>query len=138
MGLAGRRRFATVVGLIGMVTAASVGTAIASGNSIHIRVPSGATAGVQYSVKLHGFAAHSERLYMFIDHHKCGANPAVEHARANGDYWTVNGSYHKVSSGWSSPVVGKQHVCGYLQSLSKPLNAAGGVLAHTSKSFMVS
>lgn len=109
----------------------------ASGNAIlHIKTPRHATAHQKYSIGVSGHARRTETLYMFIDHRACGANPAVEHARANGVIWVVHGDFHKTSRGWSGPA-SSQHVCAYLAKASAPKNSPHGVLAHRFKAFTV-
>ena len=110
---------------------ACVGTALATGNSVHVQTPLTVPHGVQYSITLRGFAVNPERLYLFVDVHTCGANPSVEHHRANGFVWTVDGHFKEVSKGWfvRRGYVGLDHACGYLQSLSEPANSPFGVLA---------
>lgn len=122
-------------------------TAWAAGNTISIKTPSDAKTspttcgksqiGCRYfSVGLSGHAITTETLYMFLDRHTCGANPAVEHRRADAQVWTVHGSYH-VSQKWYSEKGGTAHVCAYLQKASEPENAAGGVLAHKFARFTI-
>jgi hypothetical protein len=55
----------------------------------------------------------------------------VEHHRANGDIWTVQGQFKKISKHWLAPrrYIGLDHACGYLQRLSEPENSDSGVLA---------
>lgn len=147
-----RGRFSTsvvVTVIAGGVLAAS-GWA-AAGNTISVTVPSDAhvspsscqpasnqTATCKtFSVTLKGHATSAERLYMFLDFKACGANPAVEHARANGSVWSVEGSYKEVSKGWVSYKRGTDHVCAYLQKASEVENSPGGILAHKFASFKV-
>jgi hypothetical protein len=107
---------------------ACVGSALASGNRAQIKVPKRAEAGVSYAVTIHGHTAALARLYLFIDYHKCGANPAVEHQRANGVYWTVQGKFSKTSRGWRTPTKGPDHACVYLVNPSAAIDSPLGVL----------
>jgi hypothetical protein len=120
------------------LAAVGAGTALAAGaNRIRLTVPKHARIKHSYSLALGGHAATSERLYLFVDYHRCGRNPAVEHRRAPGYYWTVDGSFHEVSRGWTSHLRGVDHSCGYLQKLSEPLNAPGGILARAQRSYRI-
>src|SRR5437763_6188653 len=86
------------------VLALFAATALATGNFVTAHAPRHAQANQHYSIKLSGHAKRIERLYMFVDYHRCGATPAAEHARANGDIWTVQGDFAVKSAGWSSPL----------------------------------
>jgi hypothetical protein len=114
-----------------------VGTAVASSNSVQVTPPSSVPAKTLYSISLSGHAARKERLYLFVDYHKCGANPQVEHSRASGDYWYVNGDFTEVAKGWYARKTGKDHVCAFLQKKSQAVNAAGGVTAHAFKAYQI-
>jgi hypothetical protein len=116
---------------------ACVGSALASANRAEIKVPKRAKAGVAYAVTIHGHAAALARLYLFIDYHKCGANPAVEHQRANGVYWTVQGKFSKTSHGWRTPTKGPDHACVYLVNPSAPIDSPLGVLVRSRAKYRI-
>lgn len=121
-----------------LVVLGFAGAAVArGGNRVHVRVPKHAKLNRYYSISLHGSAAKTERLYLFLDYHGCGANPAVEHARANGDVWIVHGSFNEVAKHWRSSLRGVDHACAYLQRASKPENSRGGIVARASKAYRV-
>ena len=127
-------RTATIVAAV--LATAGVGTALATGNSVHVHAPVAVPDGKSYSITLHGFAAHRERLYLFVDIHKCARNPSVEHRRASGFIWTVDGRFKRFSGGWVvHHYVGLDHACGYLQKLSKPANSPFGILARDSATY---
>jgi hypothetical protein len=132
----GSRRLSTGLALLtlacAIVVAAFVGVALAAGNTVHVHPPADAKLNVAYSVSITGHTAGSERLYLFIDFHKCGATPAVEHQRANGDIWTLpGGKYKRTAKGWRSSLRGPDHACAYVQKLSQPVNSGAGILAHS-------
>src|SRR5581483_4449638 len=92
-----------------------VGTALATGNSVQVHTPVTVPDGKTYSITLRGSAAQMERLYLFVDVHKCGRNPSVEHGRATGFIWTVSGTFKQVSRGWVvHHYVGLDHACAFL------------------------
>ena len=130
------RRFSSALLATGLLAAVLAASAWAAGNVIRISTPRHATANHNYSIGFRGHANTTEHLYMFVDAHACGANPAIEHARANGDIWTVKGNFHVVAKGWHGPA-SKQHVCAYLVKFSEPENSPNGVLAHRFKGFIV-
>jgi hypothetical protein len=131
------RRLRTPVLAVAILAVACVGSAQASGNRAHIKVPKHAKAGVAYAVGIQGHAAAIARLYLFIDYHKCGANPAVEHQRANGVYWTVRGTFAKTSHGWRTPTKGPDHACVYLVKPSAPIDSALGVLVRARAKYRI-
>jgi hypothetical protein len=114
-----------------------VGSAVASDNHADVKVPKRAKAGVAYAVTIHGHAAAVARLYLFIDYHQCGANPAVEHQRANGVYWTVKGTFAKTSHGWRTPTKGPDHACVYLVNPSAPIDSPLGVLVRAHAKYRI-
>jgi hypothetical protein len=131
-----RRAYLRAATTIGVLAIACVGTALATGNTIHVQAPAAVPDGKTYSITLRGYAAHTERLYLFVDVHKCARNPSVEHGRASGFIWTVDGHYKRVSNGWVvHHYVGLDHACGYLQALSEPANSPFGVLARGSATY---
>src|SRR6185437_3332589 len=103
------------------VLAIFAATALAAGNTLHVHVPSSATAGQRYKIKMHGFARGTKILYVFLDYAGCRRTPAGEHQRANGYIWQVSGDYSEVGIG-SSPHSGTNHVCAYLVKKSAPKN----------------
>lgn len=122
----------------GVVIVACVGVALATGYSVGMKAPAHAKMGVPYSVSFHGTAAQSVRWYLFVDYHRCGANPAVEHLRAAGADGTLRrGKFHHTSSGWTSSRRGTDHACVYLAKLSAPFNGSKGVLAHSFASYRI-
>lgn len=127
-----------------VVLCAFGGAALAQGNSISITPPTNAKVGKSYSLTVSGYAAQTERLYLFDDIVKCGPNPHVEHAAppaghsANGADYVVSGAFSKTSRGWRSPRATTYHVCAYLAGSSEPLNSANGVLLRAGKKFNVS
>jgi hypothetical protein len=131
----GHRRAAALGCAIAAV--AFVGPASAAGNGLQLTVPKHASVGVPYSVTISGNAVKAERLYIFLDYHKCGATPADEHQRTSGNYWTVHGGFTRTSSGWTSSRRGKDHACAYLAKLSEPLNSPSGVLAHAFAGYQI-
>lgn len=129
-------RAAAIGGVV--LASACVGTALATGNSVHLRAPTAVPDGKTYSITLRGFATHSERLYLFVDLDKCARNPSVEHGRASGFIWTVDGHFKRVSHGWVvHHYVGLDHACGYLQELSAPENSPYRILARGSVTYAV-
>jgi hypothetical protein len=126
----GYLRAAALTAAVVMVGCA--GSALANGDSVRVQTPVTVPDGVQYSITLRGFAVGRERLYLFVDLHACGANPSIEHRRADGFVWTVAGRFKEVSKHWvvRSGYVGLDHACGYLQKLSEPQNSPFGILAH--------
>lgn len=136
MGISKALKSATVTGAV--LAIACLGTALATGNSVHVHAPVAVPDGKTYSITLRGSAAHPERLYLFVDIHRCARNPSVEHTRASGFTWTVSGSFKRVSGGWVvHHYVGLDHACGYLQKLSEPDNSPFGVLARGSATYAV-
>jgi hypothetical protein len=124
--------------LTGAVLAiACVGSAVASDYHAEVKVPKRAKAGVAYAVTIDGHAAAVARLYLFIDYHKCGANPAVEHQRANGVYWMVHGKFTKTSHGWRTPTKGPDRACVYLVDPSAPIDSALGVLVRAHAKYRI-
>ncbi len=123
-----------------VVITAFCGAALAQGDSLSIKPPKNARVNKNYSFTVSGFASTTERLYFFDDVVRCGPNPHVEHAvhNANGDDYTVSGSFTKVSHGWRSPKSTTYHVCAYLVNSSAPFNPSSGVLLTASKKFKVS
>ncbi len=144
------RLFSTSV-LVTLVVAGVMATAAwAAGNTVSVKPPSNAKVSPStcssstptgcrvFSISLSGHAKTSARLYMFLDYHACGANPAVEYDSGDAGYvWGVSGSFHKVSKGWYSDKSGTDHVCAYLQKPSQPENSAGGILAHRFARFTI-
>jgi hypothetical protein len=120
-----------------ILATACAGSALASGNRAHVKVPKHAKAGVAYAVTIGGHTAAIARLYLFIDYHKCGANPAVEHQRANGVYWTVQGTFTKTSHGWRTPTKGPDHACVYLVKPSAPIDSPLGVLVRARAKYRI-
>jgi hypothetical protein len=116
---------------------ACVGSALASSNHAHVKVPKHAKAGAAYAVTVRGHTAKIARLYLFIDYHTCGANPAVEHQRANGVYWTVQGAFTKTSRGWRTPTKGPDHACVYLVNPSAPIDSPLGVLVRARAKYRI-
>lgn len=131
------RRLRTPVLTGPILAVAGVGSALASANHADIKVPKRAKAGVAYAVTIRGHAAASARLYLFIDYHTCGANPAVEHQRANGVYWTVQGKFSKTSHGWRTPTKGPDHACVYLVNPSEPIDSPLGVLVRARAKYRI-
>lgn len=111
---------------------------VASGgrNSVIAHPPAHARAGRPYSIKLSGHAVGAESLYVFLDYRGCGATPAIEHARANGFIWAVEGNFSEIGRG-KSPRAGHNHVCAYLVRRSAPKNPNAGVLAHDFVTFTI-
>jgi hypothetical protein len=133
-----RRAFKSASIISATLAIACVGTALATANSVHVHAPVAVPDGKNYSITLGGSAAHPERLYLFVDVHKCSRDPSVEHHRASGFIWTVSGLYKRVSSGWVvHNYVGLDHACGYLQKLSAPANSGLGILARGSATYAV-
>jgi hypothetical protein len=135
-GRRGVKRLAPLAVVVGMVALAS--PALAGGDRVRVSVPSYVQRNVAYSITLRGFVVGRARLYLFVDYRRCGPNPAVEHARANGTIWSVvHGRFKVVDRGWLAHLRGIDHACGYLQRLSEPRNAAGGILARGSVAYRV-
>ncbi len=111
-------------------------TVLGGTNSLTIHPPTNARVNTPYSVKLSGHAGVPEALYLFTDYKGCGATPAIEHARANGYIWPVQGNFSKLSTG-KSPRAGQDHLCAYLVNRSAPRNPNGGVLAHSFVTFTI-
>jgi hypothetical protein len=103
-------------------------TALAATNTLHVNVPSNATANQKYKIKMHGHATGTKILYVFLDYAGCRRTPAGEHKRANGYIWQVSGDYTEVGIG-TSPHSGTNHVCAYLVKKSAPKNPSTGIVA---------
>ena len=128
------RSSAVAVAITGAVFA---GSALAAGNSVRVKLQGTPKAGKRYGFVITGNAVRNARLYLFVDYVRCGPNPAVEHARANGNIWTVRGRFTRTSTGWSSKVRGADHACVYLTKRSAKRNGAHGVLAHAFLTYQV-
>ena len=111
-------------------------TALATANTLHVRVPSNATANQRYPIKLHGHANGTKVLYVFLDYRGCRQTPAGEHQRANGYIWEVSGDYSETGIG-TSPHSGTNHVCAYLVKRSAPKNPRTGIVAATFVTFTI-
>ncbi len=98
-------------------------------SSVIAHPPTNARAKTGYSIRLTGHAAGAETLYAFLDYRGCAATPAIEHTRANGYIWAVQGNFSKTANG-NSPRAGQNHVCAYLVKKTAPKNPNAGVLAH--------
>jgi hypothetical protein len=124
----------------GLVAVFAAGTALAAGaNRIRLGAPRDARSGVGYTVSVSGHAAKEERLYLFVDYHACGRNPAIEtvHGGVYGVHWIVKrGKFHERLR-VTSTGVGTDHLCAYLQKRSEPLNAPGGILARAHLSYRI-
>lgn len=105
-------------------------------NSVVIHPPTNARVNRSYSIKLSGHAVGAGTLYVFLDHMGCAASPAVEHTRANGYIWAVQGSFSELSKG-KSPRAGQDHLCAYLVKNTAPKNPRTGILAHDFVTFTI-
>jgi hypothetical protein len=121
-----------------LLTCTSVGVALATGNGVEVRGPAHARVHVAYAISFHGTVDEKVRWYLFVDYHRCGPNPAVEHTRANGIYGTFpKGDFHHRSPGWTSSQAGTDHACVYLTKRSAPFNGATGVIAHSFATYQI-
>jgi hypothetical protein len=111
--------------------------ASAGGNSLVVKVATTILAHRSYSVTLMGGASERVRLYLFVDYKGCAHSPAVEHARAGGEIWYVNGAFHARSRGWRADRRGRDYACGYLQDASLAVNSGKGVIARDVTRFRV-
>lgn len=105
-------------------------------NSVVVHPPINARVNRSYPIKLTGHAVAPEVLYLFLDYRGCAASPAVEHTRANGYIWAVQGNFSKSLAG-RSPRAGQNHLCAYLVSKTAPKNPRTGILAHNFVTFTV-
>jgi hypothetical protein len=100
--------------LVGGLLAVCAATALAAGNSVHVRVPSDARKNVHYRIKLHGHAAGQKVLYIFVNDLKpCASTPAKDRKRANGFRWAVQGDYAESVLGLTHHT-GQVYACAYL------------------------
>jgi hypothetical protein len=119
------------------VCALCASTALAlNGNTITAHRPRDARVGVNYNIRVSGFATGSKVMYAFLDYQNCRSTPAAEHARANGYIWRVSGAYSKSTIG-NTPSTGTDHICAYLVKGTAPRNPSTGVVAHDFVAFTV-
>jgi PKD domain-containing protein/phosphate-induced protein 1 len=105
-------------------------------NSVVAHPPAYARVNRSYTIRLSGHASAAETLYAFLDYRGCAATPAIEHTRANGYIWLVQGSFAKNSTG-KSRRAGQNHVCAYLVNRAEPKNPSTGILAHDFVTFTI-
>jgi hypothetical protein len=124
--------------IAGALLATFAATALAAGNSVHVRTPRHAHANVSYNVKLSGHAAGTKILYIFADYKPCASTPAEEHGahHANGYIWAVSGDYSKTAVA-KTPRAGTDHACAYLVNKSEPKNPSSGIVAHDFATYTV-
>lgn len=140
---AGRRRICGLILGACLSAALVVGTALATANTLHLKIPL-ARVGSAYGITISGSTSGVEHLYLFIDSLRCGANPAVEHSRANKKtgtshgYYTaaVNGSF-SITKGFKTTARITDHACAYLTKASTRAYSRKGVLARVFKAYRV-
>lgn len=90
-----------------------------------------------YYVGASGYAVHRDRVSVFIDEEKCGANPSVEYSvhHADSQAWTVGGAFDRKSGLWTSSYRGILHLCVYLQNAAQPEFGTTGVLLRASMKY---
>jgi hypothetical protein len=140
--------------LVAGLALAATGTALAAGSSLHVKAPHAKVKKQKhcpdhlsrcaiYDITVVGSASTSAHLYVFIDSHKCGPNPAVEFSRsgpygtAYGYFWKKISGRFKRSAGFSTITAVKDHACTYLASESAPKNSAHGVVARSFRTYKV-
>lgn len=96
---------------------------------------------VGYSIKVRGYALGPARLYLFIDFHRCGPNPAVErrHGADGVIFYVIHRGHFSTVRHERSHVTRDltDHACAYLQDQSLPVNSPGGILARGSVAYRV-
>ncbi len=105
-------------------------------NSVIAHAPTSVTVNTRYSIRLSGHAVGPETLYVFADYKGCAATPAIEHTRASGYIWAVQGNFSEIARG-NSPRAGQDHLCAYLVKKAEPKNPTTGVLARDFVTFTI-